>query len=95
MLGGYSVYGLTPGGWCLGPYLFDMKTKYTVFGRLFDFTKFVNEFTVHLLIVQKNAFKITYSSSHRVCTQIGWPYSSGLLHVRTLCLGGEPVIDGR
>ena len=52
MPGGYSVYELTPGGWCLGPYLFDMKTKYTVLGRLFDFTKFINvifEFTVHLL----------------------------------------------
>ena len=49
ILGGYSVYELTPGGWCLGPYLLDMKTEYTVFGRPFDFTKFVNEFTVHLL----------------------------------------------
>ena len=57
MLEGYSVYGLTPGGWCLGPYLFDMKTKYTVFGRLFDFTKFVNEFTVHLLIVLKKGIQ--------------------------------------
>ena len=57
MLEGYSVYGLTPGGWCLGPYLFDMKTECTVFRRLFDFTKFVNEFTVHLLIVQKKCIQ--------------------------------------